>query len=121
MEPKREQETMCCSVAQKSKTNQQVSKKMKNVVPYYKLFSFADSIDLALMIVGTVAAIANGLAPPLGTINFGTLMNSFGQNTDPHIVVHEVSKVNRIIDNSAAQSLPFRISCMLLKFHMLNI
>ncbi|XP_039128650.1 ABC transporter B family member 11-like isoform X1 [Dioscorea cayenensis subsp. rotundata] len=94
MEPKREQETMCCSVAQEAKTNQQVSKKMNNVVPYYKLFSFADSIDLALMIVGTIAAIANGLAPPLGTLNFGTLMNSFGQNTDPHIVVHEVSKAS---------------------------
>ena len=43
-------------------TSQQDSDKTKqaekaNTVPFYKLFSFADSTDMVLMITGTIAAI----------------------------------------------------------------
>lgn len=63
-------------------------------VPLYKLFSFADSIDTALMIFGTIGAIANGQGMPISTILFGSLINSFGSNqSDDKHVVHEVSKV----------------------------
>ncbi|KAJ8632463.1 hypothetical protein MRB53_025799 [Persea americana] len=80
--------------------NQQDSEKSKgevdnkNTVPFYKLFSFADSTDVLLMIVGTVAAAANGVATPLMTILFGQLMDSFGQTPDPHEIVDKISKVS---------------------------
>jgi len=61
-------------------------------VPFYKLFAFADPIDVVLMIVGGVAAIGNGLAQPLMTLVLGQIINSFGRS-DPSHVVHDVSKV----------------------------
>ncbi|XP_027347109.1 ABC transporter B family member 11-like [Abrus precatorius] len=64
-----------------------------NVVPFYKLFSFADSLDRALMFVGTIGAIANGLTTPLMTVVFGNLIDAFGGHTNPEEVVHDVSKV----------------------------
>ncbi|MQL71843.1 hypothetical protein Taro_004156 [Colocasia esculenta] len=68
--------------------------KAKDIVPYYKLFSFADSTDILLMIVGSLGAVANGLALPVMTILFGDLMNSFGQTPDIRQVVDKVSKVS---------------------------
>lgn len=62
-------------------------------VQFYKLFSFADRLDVVLMIVGTIGAIANGLAQPLMTLIFGQLINSFG-SSDQSNVVHDVSKVH---------------------------
>lgn len=61
-------------------------------VPFYKLFTFADRLDIVLIIVGTIAAIANGLTQPIMTLIFGQLINSFGATT-PSNVVKEVSKV----------------------------
>lgn len=61
-------------------------------VPYYKLFAFADRLDAALIAVGTVAAVANGLAQPIMALIFGQLVNTFGQAAHSH-VVHDVSKV----------------------------
>ncbi|XP_039128461.1 ABC transporter B family member 11-like isoform X2 [Dioscorea cayenensis subsp. rotundata] len=65
-----------------------------NTVPFYKLFSFADSTDIFLMIAGTIGAVANGISMPLMTILFGDMIQSFGGTTDIHDVVHEVSKVS---------------------------
>ena len=69
----------------KNKNNAEVEKSSNidgvektQTVPLLKLFSFADSIDVALMIVGTVGAIASGLGMPLMTILFGQMINSFG-------------------------------------------
>ncbi|KAH9614600.1 hypothetical protein KSS87_020848 [Heliosperma pusillum] len=62
-------------------------------VAFYKLFSFGDKYDRMLMIVGSIAAICNGIAQPLMTLILGQIINSFG-NTDPHNVVHQVSKVS---------------------------
>ncbi|KAF3950517.1 hypothetical protein CMV_023740 [Castanea mollissima] len=64
-------------------------------VPLLKLFSFADSTDVALMIVGTVGAIANGLGMPLMTILFGQMINSFGTNQSSNTdIVAIISKVS---------------------------
>ncbi|KAK4441433.1 ABC transporter B family member 11 [Sesamum alatum] len=71
------------------KANKSVDK-----VPYYKLFSFADPTDYALMVVGVITAIGTGLSLPLMTVLFGELANSFGQNVDTGRVVNEVSKVS---------------------------
>ncbi|KAG1327605.1 ABC transporter B family member 11 [Cocos nucifera] len=65
----------------------------KYAVPFYKLFAFADSTDIILMVLGTAGAVANGLALPLMTVLFGDLIDSFGGAADIHDVVHRVSKV----------------------------
>lgn len=61
-------------------------------VPFHKLLSFADRLDVILMIVGTIGAIANGLSQPLMTLIFGQLIDSFG-SSDQSNVVKQVSKV----------------------------
>ncbi|CAI8590913.1 unnamed protein product [Vicia faba] len=68
-----------------SKTNQKVS--------FYKLFTFADSLDVSLMIIGNISAIANGMSQPIMTLILGRIINAFG-NTDPHHTLKEVSKAS---------------------------
>ncbi|CAL9779782.1 unnamed protein product [Musa acuminata subsp. burmannicoides] len=62
-------------------------------VPFYRLFSFADSTDVILMVVGSLGALGNGLALPLLTVLFGDLIQSFGGASDTHDVLRRVSKV----------------------------
>ncbi|XP_062084186.1 ABC transporter B family member 4-like [Humulus lupulus] len=71
------------------------NKKTKTVA-FHKLFSFADSIDVYLMIIGTLGAIGNGLCMPIMTILFGQLTDAFGNNSqnNKHTIVHDVSKVS---------------------------
>lgn len=64
----------------------------KQSVPFYKLFMFADKYDVALMIIGSIGAIGNGLSQPLMTLVFGGLINTFGA-TDPAHIVPTVSQV----------------------------
>ncbi|KAE8679576.1 ABC transporter B family member 12 [Hibiscus syriacus] len=64
-----------------------------NTVPFYKLFVFADSKDILLMIVGTIAAVGNGVCMPLMTLLFADLIDAFGENQNDDRVVHVVSKV----------------------------
>ncbi|KAJ8898742.1 hypothetical protein K2173_004961 [Erythroxylum novogranatense] len=49
-------------------------------------------MDVILMIVGTVSAIANGLSMPIVSILFGQMMDAFGQNQGKH-VLHVASQV----------------------------
>ncbi|XVF32988.1 hypothetical protein REPUB_Repub17cG0129900 [Reevesia pubescens] len=65
-----------------------------NTVPFYKLFAFADSTDMLLMIIGTIGAVGNGLSMPLMTVLFGDLVDAFGQNQSDDKVVEVVSKVS---------------------------
>ncbi|XP_059629375.1 ABC transporter B family member 11-like isoform X3 [Cornus florida] len=76
-----------------SKLEKSKEEESTNTVPFFKLFSFADSADVMLMIAGTIGAIANGLSVPLVSILFGDLTNSFGQNQNSKDVVSLVSKV----------------------------
>ncbi|XP_021764176.1 ABC transporter B family member 9-like [Chenopodium quinoa] len=69
------------------------NREVEQKVAFYKLFSFADKWDIILMIVGSISAIANGVAQPLMTLILGQIINSFG-STDAEHVVHEVSKVS---------------------------
>ncbi|PON39304.1 ABC transporter [Trema orientale] len=68
--------------------------KKTKTVGFHKLFSFADSIDVLLMILGTIGAIANGLCMPIMTILFGQLTDAFGNNQYNKHIVHVVSKVS---------------------------
>ena len=65
-------------------------------VPLYRMFAFADGTDAALMVVGTVSAVANGMARPVMTLIFGDVVNAFsssaGSSPDPD-VLHRASKV----------------------------
>ncbi|XVE77403.1 hypothetical protein DITRI_Ditri13aG0059800 [Diplodiscus trichospermus] len=65
-----------------------------STVPFYKLFAFADSKDVCLMIIGTIGAVGNGLCMPLLTILFGDVIDAFGQSQrNDQLVVDAVSKV----------------------------
>ncbi|KAJ9187944.1 hypothetical protein P3X46_003352 [Hevea brasiliensis] len=65
-----------------------------NSVPFHRLFSFADSADIMLMIIGTVGAVGNGLSLPLMTVFLGDMIDAFGENQNNKDVVHVVSKVS---------------------------
>ncbi|CAJ2658715.1 unnamed protein product [Trifolium pratense] len=68
-------------------------KKSNQKVPFYKLFTFADNLDVTLMIIGTISAAANGMTQPIMTLILGKMINIFG-STDPHHIVKEVSKAS---------------------------
>ncbi|KAJ4750296.1 Abc transporter b family member 9 [Rhynchospora pubera] len=63
----------------------------KGKVPLFKLFKFADGIDMALMVVGSIGAMANGLALPLTSFVFGQMVDAFGDSTIDNII-HRVNK-----------------------------
>ncbi|WCJ22615.1 ABC transporter B family member 11 [Euphorbia peplus] len=68
--------------------------KMKtDTVPFYRLFSFADSKDIMLMIIGTIGAIGNGASLPLMTLLLGDTIDAFG-GSETGNVVDVVSKVS---------------------------
>ncbi|CAN6726732.1 unnamed protein product [Malus baccata var. baccata] len=85
------------STVEDSENNAQDTSKSKEdgtkTVPYYKLFSFADSLDYMLMSVGVISAIGNGLCQPLVTVIIGDMINSFGGTGNTKDVVGAVSKV----------------------------
>ena len=86
------------STVEDSENNAQDMSKSKEdgtkTVPYYKLFSFADSLDYMLMSVGVISAIGNGLCLPLMSVIIGDMINSFGGTGNTKDVVGAVSKVN---------------------------
>ncbi|KAG7532464.1 ABC transporter-like [Arabidopsis thaliana x Arabidopsis arenosa] len=61
-------------------------------IAFYKLFTFADRYDIALMVIGTLSAMANGLTQPFMAILMGQLINVFGFSDHDH-VFKEVFKV----------------------------
>uniref|UniRef100_A0A0E0JHC1 ABC transporter B family member 21 n=1 Tax=Oryza punctata TaxID=4537 RepID=A0A0E0JHC1_ORYPU len=63
-------------------------------VPFHKLFAFADKTDAALMVLGTLGAVANGAALPFMTVLFGNLIDAFGGAMSIHDVVNRVSMVS---------------------------
>jgi ATP-binding cassette subfamily B (MDR/TAP) protein 1 len=73
-----------------------VKDQRNKTVPFYKLFSFADSWDYLLMIVGTTSAVGNGVSMPLMAIIIGDTLDAFGANVNTKQIVHQVSKVTTI-------------------------
>lgn len=61
-------------------------------VPFFGMFRYASRADFALMGVGTVAAMVNGVSEPLMTVVFAAVIESFG-GSDNSAVLHRVSKV----------------------------
>ncbi|CAA7402085.1 unnamed protein product [Spirodela intermedia] len=63
------------------------------MVPFCRLFAFADALDVALMtVVPDTAAVGNGVALPLTTLFFGHLINAFGSSSGAGDVLHQVSE-----------------------------
>ncbi|KAJ3670707.1 hypothetical protein LUZ60_008133 [Juncus effusus] len=62
-------------------------------VSLYGLFRFRDGADVALMLVGTIAAVANGVSQPLMTVIFGQVVDAFGFASGSSDVLSRVSKV----------------------------
>ncbi|KAF8696110.1 hypothetical protein HU200_037000 [Digitaria exilis] len=50
------------------------------------MFRYADRLDVLLMVVGAVGAVANGVAEPLVTVLFGNVIDSFGESTAQSII-----------------------------------
>ncbi|KAL8480032.1 hypothetical protein ACS0TY_026820 [Phlomoides rotata] len=78
-----------------STDNSSSSSKAPGKLAYFKLFSFADPLDYALMAIGVIASLGIGLCLPLMTLLFGQLANSFGHNHDTPTLVNHVSQVSR--------------------------
>nr|BAS29581.1 B-type ABC transporter [Thalictrum minus] len=68
------------------------SKPTKSVA-FYKLFAFADSKDVLLMLIGTIASAGNGAAMPIMTLFLGDMINAFGQNANNTNTLKVVSEV----------------------------
>lgn len=96
----------------KSKKKKKKDDEVVELISIRELFSFADGLDRILIIVGTIAAICNGLAQPLMTLVFGQLINAFGQNTtDTKELVSEVGAVSSPVLQEPALSPEFLVSC----------
>ncbi|KAF7037326.1 hypothetical protein CFC21_047726 [Triticum aestivum] len=59
-------------------------------VPFFSMFRYASRADMALMAVGTVAAMVNGMGDPLMTVVFAAVIDCFGAGDN---VLQRVSKV----------------------------
>ncbi|KAJ6795680.1 ABC transporter B family member 11-like isoform X2 [Iris pallida] len=68
-------------------------KNTEQSVPFFKLFSFADSTDYLLMATGSIASIASGASMPLMILFLGNLIQAFGGAHNPKDVLHRVTKV----------------------------
>jgi ATP-binding cassette subfamily B (MDR/TAP) protein 1 len=62
-------------------------------VSFTGLFRYADGTDVLLMLVGTLASLANGMSQPLMTLFFGDALDAFGRATTGN-VLHRVNKVS---------------------------
>lgn len=71
-------------------------KEDSTLIPFYKLFEFADVADGVLMIMGSIGAIVNGLCTPILTILFAQIADSFHNGQIDKQVVHLVSKVSTV-------------------------
>ncbi|KAG8139075.1 hypothetical protein E2320_001848, partial [Naja naja] len=61
----------------KIKNNETSKKKEKQMIGFFELFTFSDALDIILIIVGSIAAVAAGTGQPIIIIIFGQMTNSF--------------------------------------------
>ncbi|GFP91251.1 ABC transporter b family member 9, partial [Phtheirospermum japonicum] len=66
-------------------------------IAFYKLFAFADRLDIALIIIGTLSAIGNGITQPMMTLIFGNLINSFGGTAPSHVCAKNLSGILKLV------------------------
>ncbi|KAJ1687410.1 hypothetical protein LUZ63_018800 [Rhynchospora breviuscula] len=61
-------------------------KEEEGKVSMLKLFKFADGFDLWLMVIGTIAALVNGISQPMMTFIFGQMVDAFGGATSDNVL-----------------------------------
>ncbi|KAL9676877.1 hypothetical protein QQ045_005098 [Rhodiola kirilowii] len=81
------------NVKEQASTESKKNEESTYSVPFYKLFSFADSTDWLLMAFGTFGAAGNGICMPLMTVIFGEVIDSFGGTANTEDVVNKIAKV----------------------------
>lgn len=86
---------------------------------YWALFKYADALDILLMTVGTLGAIANGLTLPAMLIIQSHLINTFGSlQTNPASISANISKV---LQQSFSLSLSFFALCIDIRYDSLLV
>lgn len=65
-------------------------------VKFHELFKHADGKDMALMLVGTVSAVAGGASQAILMIIFGQMIGAFG-GASRDTILHRVNKVRYIL------------------------
>ncbi|CAI0381930.1 unnamed protein product [Linum tenue] len=84
-------------------------KKKVEKIAFYRLFAFADRLDAALMAVGILGGMGNGISQPLMTIIFGDLINAFGQSNQADLI-SEVRKVCIIVIHTVLRKILVNIT-----------
>ncbi|KAI4306591.1 hypothetical protein L6164_029852 [Bauhinia variegata] len=65
-----------------------------NALPFFKLLSYADTLDWTLMALGTLGSIVHGMALPVGYLLLGKALNAYGNHIDnPDEMVKALKKV----------------------------
>ncbi|KAF3341839.1 ABC transporter B family member 9 [Carex littledalei] len=64
-------------------------------VSIFKMLQFADGYDVLLMVVGSIAALANGISQPLLTFIIGQVIDAFGGATSSDVL----NRVNTVVLN----------------------
>lgn len=69
------------------------------IVPYFKLYKYADRVDILLMTLGTVMAVLDGFSWPVMALIQSKLLNSFAgsPNQTPRDEYEEICKVRYIL------------------------
>ncbi|KAJ7553620.1 hypothetical protein O6H91_06G105700 [Diphasiastrum complanatum] len=87
---KDQQDNKRCDTVEK-RTNQ------IGTVSYWKLFRYADLLDVTLMVVGTVAAVVNGFVFPAMFLVQAQVIHGFGTlRNDPSKLTKTISKVQSV-------------------------
>eukprot|EP01018_Ginkgo_biloba_P000009 Gb_36862 [translate_table: standard] len=80
-----------CSKMEKKVNKEYASKAVS--VPFHRLFAFADSLDVVLMMTGSLGAILAGVPLPIITYFFGSVFDVFGQMEPTHKLLDKIAMV----------------------------
>ncbi|KAM0921306.1 hypothetical protein ACQ4PT_006948 [Festuca glaucescens] len=81
-------------------TKEEVAMDRGKKVSFTGLFRYSDGTDLLLMLVGTVAALANGMSQPVMTVIFGDVIDAFGGATTGNVL----NRVNKIVSRMSGDT-----------------
>uniref|UniRef100_A0A0E0KMH3 MDR-like ABC transporter n=1 Tax=Oryza punctata TaxID=4537 RepID=A0A0E0KMH3_ORYPU len=80
-------------------------------VPLHKMFALADRKDVALMAIGSAAAVVRGVSAPLMALLFGDVVDAFGDSSDSSLVYVAASKNFDIIVEDVTYITQENVSC----------
>lgn len=81
---------------------------VNEALPFYMLFSYADTLDWTLLALGTFGSIIHAMAQPVGYLLLGKALNAFGDNiSDIDAMVKALKQVCIYIHKLHETSLKF--------------